>query len=248
MVVNNNGTDMKSLYSYLLLGSLMICFLISICSCNSKVITSHVSKDISTYRRNRYEDIKRSFPKKLLNHFPFYEGIDFGVDPRFVSYTAVDRSLDYSELSPLFFVEVDKPNEYHYYDYKEKVSVKAITRITPDEIFYLTNETVLKERPELQETIKDQNRNYAFPFSVLNRYQDNTSPFERLGLTDTLSTSLRSNELDIFILNNGKNYILKNKPGKIECEMLPENKRHGYTSGIIFSDTDQLIAFWTIGW
>ena len=213
-----------------------------------RMITIPISKDKWAFWKDMAVDIDRSFPKKLLKHFLFYDDPHSGKAPLFVSYTSIDWSMDYSELSPVFLVEIDQPNEFNYTKYKERVQSKSIATISSGDLFYLASETVLKEQPALLETIKDQDREYAFPFSVLNRYLETKSPLEKLGLTDTLSTSLRSDDLDIFVISNGKKYILKKKPGKIECEMIPEDKRHGYTSGVIFSDKDQLILFWTIGW
>lgn len=56
-----------------------------------------------------------------------------------------------------------------------------------------------------------------------------------------------SNEYKIWLLKSGNNYVLP-KEYKYEWSLLPEKIKHGYRSGLAFTENDLCIIYWVVVW
>jgi hypothetical protein len=79
---------------------------------------------------------------------------------------------------------------------------------------------------------------------VLDLHNDfcNNLPF----FDTTTLIGLRS-DYKIIILKHGNSFILDEKY-KTEWEVLSEYNKHGYSSGVAFSNVDNYIVYWAVAW
>jgi hypothetical protein len=56
-------------------------------------------------------------------------------------------------------------------------------------------------------------------------------------------------DYNILILKSGRNYVLpENDSWKFDWYILPEQMKHGYTSGIAYGEADSALIYWCIAW
>lgn len=225
----------------------MFCSSFAIASCNYMVLRSSpkIPQNNFAYWQRFEEPFRQTLPDSLLAHFSFNRS-DVPKDNTPMS---LHRSfpVEYSEhvlFLPYVLVEIDSlGNTEQYSLFKEIIKRESLTA-TLEDIFYLPCDDIMDHLTSDEimtlfpiDMAQDTAKKYAFPF-IEDSYNGGILLIDEANKTD----------IDIYILKDGKTCVLNNNAIIYSWEQLPEERRHGYTSGIYFSDASHSIVYWAIAW
>ncbi len=226
---------------------IFFCFSLAITSCNFRVVHSSpaMHQNYKGYWKRFEKPFRQVIPDSLLAHFSFNRSDVPGENTPMSLHRSFPVEYDERVLFlPYVLVEIDSlGNAEQYFLFKEIIKQESLTA-TFEDIFYLPSDYVMDylTSDEIMDLfpidmVRDTAKKYAFPF-IEDSYNGGILLIDETNKSD----------IDIYILNNGRKCALKNNAVIYSWEQLPEDKRHGYTSGIYFHDVLKRIVYWTIAW
>jgi hypothetical protein len=194
------------------------------------------------------QSIEKLYPKKylipdsLIEHVPFFD-YEYGElwEERFITNSGRQQSKNSAKgyLIPRFLIF-----QYNYsskFNHKlESLKCDAIDSISSqsDNYMIISPEWEMKNKfteAELDEVFKKQK--FVIPDFSFYWRETRSDP----------NVSGLDNEYNIYILKKGSTPVLRKKYLG-ENNFLPDNLKHGYSSGFVLSETDKKIIFWSIAW